>query len=145
MSLCFNKQTENTRKGLGSISSFCVFLWRPGFGLVAPRQQNTINQFDSRHTIESKSMRRRKFLVWNKISYFKGRKLRISIKMRVGKRKKFCTKHGAAVLIRPNQTLAVKRGRGRLPTLQTLKKVRLESKLERCHCRNCLRNQESVA
>ena len=50
--------------------------------------------------------------------------------MRVGKRKKFCTKHGAAVLIGPNQTLAVKRGRGRLvPTLQTLKKVRIKSKI----------------
>ena len=47
--------------------------------------------------------------------------------MRVRKRKKFCTKHGAAVLIGPNQTLAVKRGRGRLlPTLQTLKKVRIK-------------------
>ena len=50
--------------------------------------------------------------------------------MRVRKTKKFCTKHGAAVLIGPNQTLAVKRGRGRLlPTLQTLKKVRIKSKI----------------
>ena len=51
--------------------------------------------------------------------------------MRIGKTKKFCTKHGAAVLIGPNQTLAVKRGRGRLvPTLQTLKKVRIKKQIE---------------
>ena len=66
--------------------------------------------------------------------------------MRVGKMTKFCTKHGAAVLIRPNQTLAVKRGRGETADIaNTKKKVRLKSKLERCHCRNCLRKQEGTA
>ena len=47
--------------------------------------------------------------------------------MRVGKTKNFWRKHGAAVLIGPNQTLAVKRGRGRPPTLLKPKKVRLET------------------
>ena len=65
--------------------------------------------------------------------------------MKIKKAEKNWTKHEAAVLIGPNQTLAVKRGRGRLPTLLTPKKVRLENKLERCHLRNCPRKQEAVA
>ena len=81
----------------------------PGFGLVA-RQQKTINQFDSRHTIESKSMRWSRFSFWKKISHFQDQKARKTREMRVGKSKKFWRKHGAAVLMGPNQTLAVKRG-----------------------------------